>query len=108
MQGCKGAKLTAKKIKVTDKQTSKQTSGVTSSLLELLVAAKNLKFGMTVFGLFWLHWDQDVGLFMFFFCRAPLGPVWTRFPCSGFDLVFFVFSEGYRRYLALCLTSSSS
>ena len=34
---CKGAKLTAKKNKVTDKQTSK----VTSSLLELFLAAKN-------------------------------------------------------------------
>ena len=38
---CKGAKLTAKKNKVTSKQTSKQTNIVTSSLLELLVAAKN-------------------------------------------------------------------
>ena len=37
---CKGAKLTAKKNKVTSKQTSKQTNIVTSSLLELLVAAK--------------------------------------------------------------------
>ena len=38
MQGCTGAKLTAKKNKVTDRQ----ASGVTSSLLELLVAAKNM------------------------------------------------------------------
>ena len=34
--------MTAKKNKVTDKQADKQASGVTSSLLELLVAAKNV------------------------------------------------------------------
>ena len=37
-QWCKGAKLTAKKIRG---QTSKQANKATSSLLELLVAAKN-------------------------------------------------------------------
>ena len=82
--------MTAKKIKVTDKQTSKQTSGVTSSLLELLVAAKNLKFGMTVFGLFWLHWDQDVDLFMFFF----VVPLWGRFGRASpapVSISFFLF-----------------
>ena len=42
MQGCKGAKLTAKKNKVTDRQADRQASGVTLSLLELLVAAKNM------------------------------------------------------------------
>ena len=36
---CKGAKLTVMKNKVTSRQASK----VTSSLLELLVAAKNMK-----------------------------------------------------------------
>ena len=45
-QRCKGAKLTAKKIRgLTDKQTNK----VTSSLLELLVAAKN-------------YWSRNSGL----------------------------------------------
>ena len=43
MQGCKGAKLTAKKNKVTDKHANK----VTSSLLELLVAAKNIFIRIT-------------------------------------------------------------
>ena len=44
MQRCKGAKLTAEKNKVTHKQTDKQSSKVTSSLLELLVAAKNAEY----------------------------------------------------------------
>ena len=39
----KGAKLTAKKNKVTNMQINKQTDKVTLSLLELLIAATNIK-----------------------------------------------------------------
>ena len=47
VQGCKGAKLTAKKIRG---QANKQANGVTSSLLELLVAAKNDQYKLSTTG----------------------------------------------------------